>query len=69
VRFGIITRSALRPDYTVSTVVTTDAGDRWREIGVGFASDKGDTITVLLDALPVSGKLVLRPPKPPSDAR
>jgi hypothetical protein len=53
-----------RPDYTVSTVVTTQNGDRWREIGVGFASDKGGTITVLLDALPVTGKLVLRPPKP-----
>lgn len=53
-----------RPDYTVSTVVSTDAGDRWREIGVGFTSEKGDTITVLLDALPVTGKLVLRPPKP-----
>lgn len=52
-----------RPDYVVSTVV--DAGDgqsRWREIGVAFASDKG-TVTVLLDALPVSGKLVLAPPK------
>ena len=34
-----------RPDYTVSTVVQTDNGDRWREIGVAFASDKGGTIT------------------------
>lgn len=59
-----------RPDYTVSTVVTTDNGDRWREIGVGFTSDKGGTIIVLLDALPVTGKLVLRPPKPQTtDAR
>lgn len=48
---------------TVSTVVGTENGDRWREIGVGFTSDKGGTITVLLDALPVTGKLVLRPPK------
>ena len=36
-----------RPDYTVSTVVQTDNGDRWHEIGVGFTSDKGGTITVL----------------------
>jgi len=41
----------------------TDNGDRWREIGVAFASDRGGTITILLDALPVSGKLVLTPPK------
>ena len=54
-----------RPNYTVSTVVPTDGGDRWREIGVAFTSDKGDTITVLLDALPANGKLVLSPPKPP----
>ncbi len=53
-----------RPDYTVSTVVQTDSGDRWREIGVAFTSDKGNTITVLLDALPANGKLVLSPPKP-----
>ncbi len=52
-----------RPDYTVSTVVQTDNGDRWREIGVGFTSEKGGTITVLLDAVPLSGKLVLRPPQ------
>ena len=59
-----------RPDYTVSTVVSTENGARWREIGVGFTSEKGDTITVLLDALPANGKLVLRAPKPqPVDAR
>jgi hypothetical protein len=53
----------VRNHYTVSTVVSTENGDRWREIGVGFTSDKGGAITVLLDALPVTGKLVLRPPK------
>ncbi len=47
------------PDYSVSTVVQTENGDRWRDIGVGFTSE-GGTITVLLDALPVSGKLILR---------
>ncbi len=52
-----------RPDFTVSTVVPSDGGERWREIGVAFTSDKG-TITVLLDALPVTGRLVLSPPKP-----
>ena len=52
-----------RPDYSVSTVIPTDNGDRWREIGVGFASAKGGTITVLLDAFPATGKLVLTPPK------
>jgi len=58
-----------RPDYSVSTVIATDTGDRWREIGVAFTSE-GGTITVLLDALPVSGKLVLRAPQQrPAPAR
>jgi hypothetical protein len=51
-----------RPDYSVSTVTQTENGDRWRDIGVGFRSE-GGTITVLLDALPVSGKLILRTPQ------
>ncbi|MBI1814056.1 MAG: hypothetical protein HYR72_03680 [Deltaproteobacteria bacterium] len=55
-----------RPDYTVSTVVQTDNGDRWRDIGVAFTSDTSGSITVLLDALPVSGKLILRTPQRPA---
>lgn len=58
-----------RPDYVVSVV--TDVGDdnkpRWREVGVAFTSDKG-TITVLLDAVPLTGKLVLTVPKERSQA-
>lgn len=58
-----------RPSYSVSTVIPTGNGDRWREIGVAFTSE-GGTITVLLDALPVSGKLVLRAPQQrPAPAR
>ena len=52
-----------RPDYSVSTVIPTESGDRWREIGVAFASERGASITILLDALPVSGKIVLTPPR------
>ncbi len=60
-----------RPDYAVSTVVSTDTGDRWREIGVAFRSDRGETITVLLDALPLTGKVILSPPRerPESDGK
>ena len=57
-----------RPDYTVSTVVPTESGDRWREIGVAFANDKGGSITVLLDALSLTGKRMLMPPKPQEPA-
>jgi hypothetical protein len=58
-----VTMKGRKPSYVVSTVTSTENGDRWREIGVAFENDKRDTITVLLDALPVSGKLVLRAPK------
>ena len=52
-----------RPDYIVNTVIQTENGDRWREIGVAFVSEQTAAITILLDALPVHGKLVLMPPK------
>jgi hypothetical protein len=53
-----------KPDFIVSSVV--DVGDdksRWREIGVAFWNEKHDSMSVLLDAVPLSGKLVLMPPK------
>jgi len=44
-----------------------DSGkSRWREIGAVFAGQKG-TLTVLLDALPLSGKIVLLPPDMPKE--
>jgi hypothetical protein len=57
-----------RPDWIASTVVEGEQKSRWREIGVAFDAENGETITLLLDALPVSGKLVLtRPKKQASD--
>lgn len=54
---------AKRPDYIASTVVDVDGGQsRWREIGVAFINEK-DSITVLLDAAPLTGRLVLTKPK------
>lgn len=52
------------PDFRVSTVVTDpDTGkDRWTNVGVGFQNT--DSITVLMDSVPVNGKLVLTKPKP-----
>jgi len=53
-------------DYVVRTAV--EAGEdktRWREIGVGF---KGrESITCLVDAVPVNGKFIIFPytPKEP----
>ena len=53
-----------RPDFIVSSVVdVADDKSRWREIGVAFWNEKHDSMSVLLDAVPLSGKLVLMPPK------
>jgi hypothetical protein len=53
-----------RPDYRVSTVVSDQESgkDRWTNVGVAFQN--GDIITVLVDAVPVNGKLILQRPKP-----
>ncbi len=52
------------PDYRVSTVVKDPEGgkDRWTNIGVAFQNQQ--SITVLMDAVPTNGKIVLTKPKP-----
>jgi hypothetical protein len=48
-----------RPDFIAHAVTETKAGSRWREVGVAFWTRKGDALTVLVDAVPLSGRLVL----------
>lgn len=36
----------------------------WTRIGVAFVSKKDNSITAILDAFPVSGKLQIRDPEP-----
>ncbi len=52
------------PDWRVSTVVNDpDSGkDRWTNVGVAF--NNNETITVLIDATPINGKLILAKPRP-----
>lgn len=53
-----------RPDYAVSIVVATEGErDRWRQIGAAFIHKETGNITVLPDALPLTGKLILLPTK------
>jgi hypothetical protein len=51
------------PDFVAATVVSDkESGkERWTSIGVAFQNE--GSITVLVDAVPVNGKIVLRPPK------
>ncbi|MBU0761520.1 MAG: hypothetical protein KKD39_00700 [Candidatus Altiarchaeota archaeon] len=57
------------PDYRVSTVVNDpESGkDRWTNVGVAFQNN--DSITVLIDAMPVNGKLILTRPRKNGDAQ
>lgn len=51
-----------RPDMTA--YVVRDRGEdqkaNWREIGVAFAHKDGQGFDLLLDAVPVSGRVVVR---------
>jgi hypothetical protein len=49
----------------IAYTVTDRAGAKsfWRRIGVAFPHDKGAGLTVLLDALPMDGRLVLIEPR------
>lgn len=51
--------AARRPDFIAYSVAPTTGRSRWREVGVAFWNRNGDALTVLVDALPTSGRLVL----------
>ena len=50
----------------IAYTVKDRTGDKkavWRRIGVAFPHDRGSGLTVLLDALPKDGRIVLVEPK------
>jgi hypothetical protein len=53
------------PVLIAYTVKDRPRGEKalWRRIGVAFPHDKGSGLTVLLDALPSDGRIVLAEPK------
>ncbi len=57
-----------QPSYQAYTVVKREGqDDYWLNIGVAFMHQDGDGYNVMLQALPINGKIVLRPPKAQSD--
>jgi hypothetical protein len=54
-----------KPTYTAYTVHKRGEGqdDFWIAIGAAFMHQDGDGYNVVLQALPLDGKIVLRPPK------
>jgi hypothetical protein len=58
------------PIYQVYTVIKREGQDDfWLNIGAAFSHADGNGLNVLLQALPINGKLVLRPPKDKEDTR
>lgn len=60
--------AAQQPTYQAYTVVKREGQDDfWLNIGAAFMHQDGDGYNVILQALPINGKIVLRPPKAQSD--
>jgi hypothetical protein len=57
-----------QPTHTAYTVVKREGqDDYWLNIGAAFMHQDGDGFNVMLQALPINGKIVLRPPKAQND--
>jgi len=54
-----------KPSFTAYTVHKRGEGqdDFWLAIGAAFMHQNGDGYNIVLQALPLDGKIVLRPPK------
>src|ERR1019366_909931 len=57
-----------QPSFQAYTVVKREGQDDfWLNIGAAFMHQDGDGYNIMLQALPLNGKIVLRPPKAQSD--
>ena len=60
--------AAQQPTYQAYTVVKRQGkegaqDDFWLNIGAAFMHQDGEGFNIVLQALPINGKIVLRPPK------
>ena len=57
-----------QPIYQAYTVIKREGqDDYWLNVGAAFAHQDGNGLNVILQAMPLNGKLVLRPPKDKSE--
>ncbi len=57
-----------RPDFVVHCVTGFGRGkSRWKEVGVAWWNKDRASFTVMLDAVPLSGRLVVMRPRPRSE--
>lgn len=60
--------AAQQPSYQAYTVIKREGqDDYWLNIGAAFMHEDGDGFNVVLQALPINGKVVLRLPKAQAD--
>ena len=53
-----------QPAYQAYTVIKREGQDDfWLNVGAAFPHKDGDGFNVVLQAMPIDGKIVLRPPK------
>ena len=60
-----------QPDFRAYTVIKRAEGqeDFWLPIGAAFMHQDGDGYNIVLQALPIDGKVVLRSPKDDQNAQ
>lgn len=56
------------PIYNAYTVIKREGqDDYWLNVGAAFAHQDGNGLNIILQAMPLNGKILLRPPKDTSD--
>jgi hypothetical protein len=55
------------PNWVVKSVRQDGDINRWTDIGVGFNNPESESITLLLNALPLSDRVVLMKPRENND--
>jgi len=62
------TREVRQPDFNVYTLDGDGRNAFWLKIGAAWAHREGGGFNIVLQALPLNGRLVLREPKAQEDA-
>ena len=57
-----------KPIYQAYTVIKREGqDDYWLNVGAAFSHQDGNGLNIILQAMPLNGKIVLRPPKDKSE--
>lgn len=57
-----------RPSHAVYVIEGEGQNAFWTKVGAAWQHEDGEGFNILLSALPVNGRLVLRKPKPQEEA-